>query len=107
MSKASLRRIAIIIKREYLQRVFTRSFAGSTLLIPVLLVGMVAVPAYLIGVRPKPAAPGVLEFLLGSALPTDWWGGKFLVSAHLARRRVWGWIGRAEPFAATGGFCAA
>ena len=47
MPDLSLHRVWVILKREYAYRVYTRSFVASTILIPLLLVAMIAVPAYL------------------------------------------------------------
>ncbi len=70
MLSLSLRRVAIILKREYLQRVVTRSFAASTLLIPGILIAMFLVPAYLTRGSAPPPQPAVREHaaMIGAVL---------------------------------------
>src|SRR5215469_15031800 len=42
MNRTALRRVWIVLRREYAQRIFSRSFIGTTLLLPGLFVAMFA-----------------------------------------------------------------
>lgn len=59
MHNLSLKRVWVILKREYSHRIFTRSFVGSTILMPAFLAVIIVVPVWLSGSRSHPVSSAV------------------------------------------------